>query len=261
MGSLKSGLTGGSLVWVADKAYKLVTGKSFIDQLFKPLVGDWDQMMYLHDAYDTLGDGCYTVAATLRKGSWKIGSEWKGDTAEAFDTYMFRWTMGIGGIGDGAKEIAKLCKHVYDVVTQLVKMIVTKISSAFEGCVKDLGLEAVKTLGGDAAIEAIGLGPEDPLADVAAAAWTAYRMEKMYKKVRVVIAAINEIINIYTEIKKEAAKIPAGIKAVESAISSPIPSIGSLVDDVEQRGFDFEKNKSWDPLVGVARMAMLPSVS
>lgn len=261
IGGVKQALKGGSLIWVADKMYKYVTGSSFIDQLFKPLVGDWDRLMYLHDAYDTLGDACYTVAGTLRKGSWKIGAEWQGDTAEAFDTYMFRWTMGLGGIGDGTKEIAKVFKDVYVTITALVKMIVTKISAAFEGCIKDLAIEAAKTIGGDIAIEAIGLGPEDPLADVAAAAWTAYRMEKIYKKVKLVVAAVNEIFSLYGQIKTAVEKITSGLEAVESAFSSPMPSIGSLVDDVEQRGFDFEKNKSWDPAAGTARIAMLPSVS
>ena len=80
-GALSKQVTGaGSDVWIADKAFKMITGHSFIDLLLKPLLGDWDRLMYLHDAYDTLGDACYTVAGTLRKGSWKIGSEWQGDT-------------------------------------------------------------------------------------------------------------------------------------------------------------------------------------
>jgi hypothetical protein len=37
-----------------------------------------------------------------------------------------------------------------------------------------------------------------------------------------------------------------------------MPTLGSLVNDVEQRGFDFEKG-AWDPTLGAVRVGMLPS--
>ncbi|MFF3569515.1 hypothetical protein ACFYXQ_17235 [Nocardia jiangxiensis] len=262
-GSDKKGTGGGGLIWIADKAYKMVTGHSFIEQLFKPLLGDWDQLMYLHDAYDTLGDACYTVAGTLRKGSWKLGSEWNGDTAEAFDAYMFRWTMGLGGVGDAAKEFAKVCKEVYDLVVDAVKIIVSEIDSLIANEITELAKEAAKTVEGDVAIEAIGLGPEDPVADVVAAAWTGYRAIKIYKRVKAVLSAVNKIYTVYNGIKKTVEKVSEAKKQLESLLSdnSPWPTAGSLISDVEQRGFDFEKDGSWDPTAGVARVAMLPSAT
>jgi hypothetical protein len=34
-----------------------------------------------------------------------------------------------------------------------------------------------------------------------------------------------------------------------------------MIQDVEQRGFEFEKNSGWDPLLGVGRIVLLPSAA
>lgn len=183
-GNNKKGAGGGGLLWIADKAYKMVTGHSFIEQLFKPLL----------DA---------------------------------------------------------------------VRIIVSEIDSLIANEITELAKEAAKTVEGDVAIEAIGLGPEDPVADVVAAAWTGYRAIKIYKRVKAVISAINKIYTVCNGIKKTVEKVSEAKKQLESILTdnSPWPTAGSLISDVEQRGFDFEKDGSWDPTAGVARVAMLPSAT
>ncbi|MEU7137811.1 hypothetical protein ABZ942_00025 [Nocardia sp. NPDC046473] len=260
IGGKWSAVMGGNHLWIADKAYKMVTGDSLIDKLFKPLAGDWDRLMYLHDAYDTLGDACYTVAATLRKGSWKLGGEWKGDTGTAFDAHMFRWTSGIGGIGDGAKVVAKAYSTGYETIINLVRIVVSAIDRAISTAIKALAEEALKMIAGDAAIMVVGLGPEDPLADIAAAAWTAWRMVKIYEKVKLVASIVTTIYQTYQLIETEASKIWDEAKKSIEGLTTDI-SIGSVVQDVEQRGFAFEKNAAWTPLLGVGRMTMLPSAT
>ncbi|MFI6045620.1 hypothetical protein ACIA8C_28605 [Nocardia sp. NPDC051321] len=256
-----AGMKSGHEMIIANKAYKMVTGESLIDQLFKPLTGDWDRLMYLHDAYDTLGDACYTVTATLRKGSWKIGSEWKGDTATAFDSYMFRWTMGLGGIGDAAKEVAKACKDGYDTILTLVRAAVGAIDQLIDSAIKALAKEALEMVAGDAAIEVVGLGPEDPVADVVALGWTAYKMVKIYEKVRAVVRGVTTIVTIFNNIEQAAKQIPDAISKVTKSVGNFINDDQSLTDYVEQRGFEFEKNTGWDPILGAARIGMLPSAT
>ncbi|MFQ6326074.1 hypothetical protein ACLMAL_08035 [Nocardia sp. CWNU-33] len=260
IGGKWSAVMGGNHLWIADKAYKMVTGDSLIDKLFKPLAGDWDRLMYLHDAYDTLGDACYTVAATLRKGSWKLGGEWQGETGKAFDSYMFRWTSGIGGIGDGAKVVANAYKAGYEAIVNLVRVVVSAIDRAISTAIKALAEEALKMIAGDAAIIAVGGGPEDPLADIVAAAWTAWRMVKIYEKVKLVVGIVATIYQTYQLIETEAAKIWDEAKHSIEGLTTSV-SIGSVVQDVEQCGFAFEKNAAWMPLLGVGRMTMLPSAT
>ncbi len=252
---------GGNDIWIADKAFKFVTGHSFIDMLLKPLLGDWDRLMYLHDAYDTLGEACYTVAGNLRKGSWKIGSEWQGDTATAFDSYMFRWTNGIGGAGDHAKVIAQNYKYGYEAVLNLVQLAVSYASKLIDNEVKKLAKDAAETVAVDAAVEVAGGGPEDPVADVIDGVWTAARMAKLYQDVRMVVNGIEQVQSYYQQIQKVAQEV----KSMNEKLHQNSPawgnqSAGSLVQDVEQHGFDFEKQSGWSARDGVSRTGYLATL-
>ncbi|MGF6884035.1 hypothetical protein ABIA39_003724 [Nocardia sp. GAS34] len=262
-GALGKQVTGaGNDIWIADKAFQMVTGHSFIDLLLKPLLGDWDRLMYLHDAYDTLGDACYTVAGTLRKGSWKIGSEWQGDTATAFDSYMFRWTNGIGGVGDRAKVIAGYYKDGYEAILALVQIVVSYASNVIDNEVKELAKEAAKVIAGDAIIETVGLGPEDPAADVLAAAWTAWRGVKIYKRVREVVNCLEQIQNYYNDIRQAVELIQSLIEKLQQGNSGAWgdQSAGGLMQDVEQHGFDFEKQSGWSAKDGASRTGYLAAL-
>jgi len=253
----------GNSIWIADKAFKFVTGHSFIDLLLKPLLGDWDRLMYLHDAYDTLGDACYTVTGTLRKGSWKIGSEWQGDTATAFDSYMFRWTNGIGGIGDHCKVIAKNYKEGHTAILSLVQIVVSYASQLIDKEIKKLAEDAGKTIAVDAAVEVLGGGPEDPVADAVDAVWTASRMAKLYEDVRMVVNGIEQVDNYYKLIQKAVEEVKSTMEKMQQDKNSPAwgdQSAGGLTQDVEQRGFDFEKQDGWSAKDGVSRTGYLATL-
>jgi hypothetical protein len=260
--ALRNQVTGdGNEVWIADKAFKMVTGHSFIDLLLKPLLGDWDRLMYLHDAYDTLGDACYTVAGNLRKGSWKIGTEWQGDTATAFDSYMFRWTNGIGGVGDRAKVVAGYYKDGYEAVLTLVQIVVSYASKVIDNEVKELAKEAAKVLAVDTVTEIAGGGPEDPFADAIAAAYTATKAVKIYKLVRAVVNCMEQIQNYYNDIRQAVELVQSMIeKLKQNSGGWGDRSAGGLIQDVEQHGFDFEKQSGWSAKDGVSRTGYLAAL-
>jgi uncharacterized protein YukE len=245
-------------VLMADSLFRYCTGQSIEDLLFKPLTGDWGRLKYLYKVYDALGDGCYTVAGTLRKGSWKLGSEWQGQAATAFDSYLFQWTMGIGGIGDAAKVAAKACKDAYDVIISLVFAANAAITHLIEHEIKALAKKAAELGEGDAAIEGAGLGPEDPLADIGAGIFSAWKLYQIYEIVRDIVNEITLIVAYYEKIKDAVKALHEGLDKVRSFLAQPL-NIGSLVNQVEQRGFEFEKDGGWNPEFGAARIGMLPA--
>jgi uncharacterized protein YukE len=245
----------GKLLAMGDSIFRHFTGQSLVALLFDPIVGNYGRLKYLEEAYDQLSDAIYTVAGTVRKGSVRLGGEWQGDTARAFDSLMFRWSMGSGGLGDAAKIVSHMCRDGYYAICALVQTALQAITRLINEEVKQL----IETAAGDAAIEAVGGGPEDPVADVVAAAWTAYRI---YKIISAIIKAVQEIMKIYDDIKDAVGKIHHDVQVVIDAFDSPLDipgTIHSLIDDVEQRGFEFEKNGGWNPELGVARVAMLPA--
>jgi uncharacterized protein YukE len=245
----------GKLLAEGDKIFRYFTGQSLVALLFWPIVGNYGRLKYLSEAYDQLADNTYTVTGTVRKGSVRLGGEWQGDAAVAFDSLMFRWSMGSGGLGDAATVLSHAFRDGYYAVCALVQIALQAITRLINNEIKQL----VETEAGDAAIEAVGGGPEDPVADLVAAAWTAY---KLYEIVKAIVTAIKEISKIFDEIKDAVSKIEKDVKIVIDALKQPLDVSGmvnSLLDDVRQRGFEFEKNGAWNPELGAARIALLPS--
>lgn len=244
---------------VANKVFKYFTGQDLVELLLDPIIGKFGRLKYLHDVYDKLGDGIYTVAGTLRKGSWALGQEWTGQAAVGFDSYMFSWSMGIGGLGDAAKLVAKIYKDGFDAVILLVQAALREINKLMVDVLPKLAKDGGEMIAGDAAIEAIGGGPEDPVADVVAGIFTVDKMYQIYKDISLAITIINTVEDIYQLVKAALEKISSDIQAVAASFSKPLPTVGSLINDVEQRGFEFEKDGFWDPTLGAARIGMLPA--
>ncbi|MEU1630864.1 hypothetical protein ABZ746_37600 [Streptomyces sp. NPDC020096] len=258
--AIQAKLKGGGELAAAEHIYKLCTGHSLIEQLVHPLLGDYGRLLYLHGAYSELSDGIYTVAATLRKGSWALADEWIGEAATAFDSYMFQWTMGIGGVGDTAKEAADIYKAGYGVVIGLVYAALAKIDKLMADELHRLEKEALEMGATDLSIEAIGLGPEDPLADIGVGLYTGYKMYKIYKEVKKVVTIISVITDIYKAISAAVAGMSKAIHGLKQFIDSPmtLPTVGSLINDVEQHGFRFEQSGAWNATAGASRIKMLP---
>lgn len=162
------------------------------------------------------------------------------------------WSMGIGGLGDGATLIAQAYLVGYEAVMPLADAALVAINSLMKREITQLA----ELVAGDAAAELFGGGPEDPVADVVAAVNTLYRV---YQAVKLVIDAVEEISKIYDRIKTEIENIRGTVDKVIHYFEEPLPSVGSLVNNVEQRGFSFEKDPGWNPELGVARIAMLPA--
>jgi uncharacterized protein YukE len=244
----------GHILAMADKIFKYFTGQSLVELLIRPITGNYGRLKFLQDAYDQLGDGIYTVTGTVRKGSVRLGGEWQGDAATGFDSLMFRWSMGSGGIGDAAKIMSHVYRNGYDTICVLIQAALQAITRLINAGLKQL----VEAVAGDAAIETVGGGPEDPIADIVAAIWTVY---KIYQIINAVIVAVQAILKIYDDVKKAVQKLVNDVEAVIKAFQSPASlkaEVNSLLDDVRQRGFEFEKNSGWNPDLGAARIALLP---
>jgi hypothetical protein len=238
---------------LAEKAFRLFTGQDLMALLIHPLTGDYGRLKYLHDAYAEMAAGAYTVAATIRKGAWGLADDWTGDAAVGFDSYLFRWGMGIGGIGDGAALMAKAYGDCFAAVMPLVESALTAINMLIKKELRELAA----LVAGDAAAALFG-GPLNPIADLVALANTCFRI---YETIRLVLEGIHSIRNIYTQISKVITETHDAVDKILHYASQPLQSLKELIDHLEERGFSFETYKIWNPALGVARMTMLPAVA
>lgn len=250
----KVGNFSGKILSMADNLFHHFTGHSLVELLIEPIAGNYGRLQYLQGAYGQLADGIYTVTGTSRKGSVRLGGEWIGNAAVAFDSLMFRWTMGSGGIGDAAKLVSDMFRDGFYAVSGLVEAALQAITRL----INKEAHELVKTVEGDGAIEAVGGGPEDPVVDVVAGLWT---MWKVHTIIKGMIFGIKEIHKIFGQIKAAVSKIEADITAVINTFArfDVYGQVGSLLDQERQWGFEFEKISGWDPREGAVRMSMLPS--
>jgi hypothetical protein len=238
---------------LAEKAFRLFTGQDLVALLIHPLTGDYGRLRYLHDAYAELAAGTYTVAATIRKGSWALADDWTGDAATGFDSYMFRWGMGVGGVGDAAALMATAYGDCFAAVMPLVESALTAINMLIKRELRQLA----ELVAGDAAAALFG-GPLNPVADLVALANTCYRI---YETIRLVIEGVHSIKNIYEQISKVITETHNAVDKILHYASQPLQSLKELVDHLEERGFSFETYEIWNPALGVARMTMLPAVA
>jgi hypothetical protein len=236
---------------LAEKAFRLFTGQDLVALLIHPLTGEYGQLKSLHDAYAELASGAYTVAATIRKGSWALADKWSGDAATGFNSHMFRWGMGIGGIGDAASLVARAFRDGYAAVMPLVDTALTAINSLIKRELRQLA----ELVAGDVASMLFG-GPLNLVADAVALANTLFRV---YETVKLIIEGSHSIQKIFHEISKVIKETHAAVEKVLHFASQPLQSVRELIDHLEQRGFSFEKNAIWRPELGVARMAMIPA--
>jgi hypothetical protein len=151
-------------------------------------------------------------------------------------------------------------------ITIAVDQILKKISNLIETGIKELSAAAARMLATDAAIEVVGGGPEDPLADLVALGYSVSQMYRMYKIVSKIITAISVIEKMIEgahKLVEELGKALDGVKALMAAASKaaqdPSGSFHDLVTNAENRGVEFEKNGGWNPTLGASRIAMLPA--
>ena len=253
----------GNSLAAAEHVWKWFTGESLLEKLVTPITGSYTRLSYLQEAYGNLAGSTYTVAGNLRRGTWKLASEWNGEAATAFEYHMFRWHMGIGGLGDLATIASNLFRDFYKTISLAVNAILRAISELIEKQIKPLCRMFGEMVAGDAVIEGVELGPEDPLADIAALTYSGYKLYKMYKRVRMIITAISVIETSINKARDVVEKLKSGISdlhtLIGNAMKDPSGTAKDMMNDAQNRGLEFEKNGSWNTKIGATRIGMLPT--
>jgi hypothetical protein len=195
------------------------------------------------------------VAGNLRRGTYKMAPQWNGDAATEFESWMFRWHMGIGGLGDLAKVASNVFRDGYLTVSVLVQGVLDAIGAFINHELKKL----LEVAAGTAAIEAVGGGPEDPVADVVAIGWDAW---KIYQALSYAITAIHAIVKLIggliDAVKKLSKDINDLIALIRDGSKNPGDVARTMLDHGLNKGLEVEKDQFWDPRFGATRIALLP---
>ena len=144
------------------------------------------------------------------------------------------------------------------VVSETVNLILGALDSLIAGALASLAKAVAKVL----LIEAAGLGPEDPVADVIAAISAVHDMYKALKAavlvVKAIIFLINKLAGQIQGIADRVHRIATIVSTVHDLVADPSGTTKDLLSQGAQTTVDLEHTTAWDPVKGAVRIALLP---
>jgi hypothetical protein len=98
-----AGLLLGSIMWFIRKAF----GVSPIEELVKPIAGDWKALMRAESAWESAGLACDAVSVNF--GALPgMTQDWEGDAAPAFRSRMTSLEQNYAKYGEGCTTLSQL---------------------------------------------------------------------------------------------------------------------------------------------------------
>lgn len=243
--------------------------RTLVAQLITPIVGDYSQLYWLKEAYDALGNGTYSVAENLRRGTIEIGENWDGPAATNFEYHMFEWHQGTGGLGDLFELASEAYEWVYDQVMHAVNKILDKIQELVYKNFPPIQEVLDRNPGSYDKIrcaprtsEGVRIVPDDTMPKDDLNLYMK-RMHEAAKFVNQIKKDIQELEKLYEEGKKKIGEIWT---MMGQASKDPVAYVADtihtkmqdrLVNFERPEGEKFDKNK-WNPTQGVWRVELLP---
>lgn len=117
-----SGLVLRPILWFIRQAF----GVSPIEELVKPIAGDWNQLSKAKDAWGRTELACAGVGQNFA-GLETSTADWEGPAAEAFRTRMGTLGENYTKYGTGCNQIARLVEALIDVTKSVASTIATVI--------------------------------------------------------------------------------------------------------------------------------------
>lgn len=117
-----SGLVLRPILWFIRKAF----GVSPIEELVKPIAGDWKQLSCAKDAWGRTETACNGVGKNF--GALKTSTaDWTGPSAEAFRARMGKLEENYTKYGTGCDQIGRLVGALIDITKSVASTIATII--------------------------------------------------------------------------------------------------------------------------------------
>jgi uncharacterized protein YukE len=243
----EEGIDAGGFLGAVDWVWEQFTGKGLLEQIVRPIVGQPGRLAWLADAYEELGGAAYRVAWNLRSGTFNVAPHWNGPSGAAFELHMFRWHMGLGGLGDAYHLIATALRTLYEYVSDAVTWVLDKI----DRLIQKIGEMIAKKAGGPfgwvvSIVEAVtGDLWED--------------LQELVDDVRRIKDRIDEMRERIEEAKSDVETAKGTIELLLQTARDPGATLQEWVEDAYQENINFEGRENWEPnAASTARAALLP---
>ncbi|NLU82616.1 hypothetical protein HCA44_07460 [Rhodococcus sp. HNM0569] len=114
-----------------DDAIKAATNWSPLEQVIKPISGNWNELKRIGDAYKIAGEAFDKSAKNLEAGAKQVSDHWNGKAASAFQNYAqlqieaMKWEAPVGRVIKAALDrVAEEIKSAaVEAITNLKEML------------------------------------------------------------------------------------------------------------------------------------------
>lgn len=241
------GIDPGGVLGAIDWVWEQVTGESLIAAIIDPIVGDPGRLAWLSEAYSELGDATYAVAWNLRSGTFNVGPHWNGDSGRAFELHMFRWHMGLGGLGDAQHLVSGILSEAYDLVFEGVNMVLEKINSLINRLAEFAARKAAPVIGWFTTAWDVFTGD----------LWD--KITEFIDDVQRIKDQIQDLKDACEDFKADIEDAKATVEALLDGARDPLGALRDLAGDAQSQIFNVEGRDDWEPsLTSAGRAALLP---
>lgn len=195
-------------------------GISPMDELVKPIVGDWGELEKARDAWTHAGSACGWVGENFTAVPAQSTDGWQGSAGDAFRTRMTSLGGSYAKYADGCTLISQLSEGLVEMAKAVAEGIATIIS--FIG-------DIVERLAVEASIPVIGwlAGAADVAVHIKSF-WDKIRkgyllLKKLLEKIKVVVEALQKVVQVLKLLDQVlkamtvAAKVDAGAATGDAA--------------------------------------------
>jgi hypothetical protein len=247
---------GGVLGTFAD-VFEWAFGIDPLQELVEPFLGRFGRLAWLSTAHVNMGDAIYQVTWNLREGSYIVAPHFTGEAGTEFQVYMFRWHMGLGGLGDVYHVVSKLLADASSVIGDMTSTALDKLYDLIEWLAAKLaGVGWVRT-GWNVVWSAVTEFDLTAVYD---------EIREKYDDVMALYHAIQDIKRKYDTLKAELEELWRTIQDVVGLASDPQQAIADAIDihrdevrddavEIEQMGVGAAQ---WPAETGALRVALLP---
>ena len=237
----------GGVLGAVDWVWKEATGEGLLEKIVQPLVGDPGRLAWLSTAYQELGGATYAIAWNLRSGTMNVAPHWNGDSGQAFELYMFRWHMGLGGLGDAQHKISTALRSAYDYVIDAINTVFEKIESLVEKITEMLVKKASGPFGWITTVWEVVTGD----------LWE--QLQELVDDVQEIVEKITTTRERLEDFKE---RIDTAMETMELLLETgrdPGEALERWVQDAYHETINFEGSADWTPTISsTGRAALLP---
>lgn len=208
--------------WMAENVTGGEDGWSPLEQMIKPLTGDWGALERAGASFEKSGAACEAIAASLKSGSERLDQSWQGQASTAYLDYSANMVKAIDWEGPVGRIAEAILAATAAQIQESAVVLLDRVNQTVEDQIVKAGLRDVLT---KVATRLIG-GP--------AGGWL-FLAETTFQLGRTVWAIYEDAKSTYEKIDSLITDAKAVLEALQNPADTAQSTLEEKVNNVQER--------------------------